>query len=153
MSSSVVPFSSCLPSFPASGSFPTSPLFIRWPKYWSFSCSTSPSKEYSGLIPFRMDWFNLLGVQANLKRFLQHHSLKASVLWDSAFFMVQLSYPYMTTGKSTTLTRQTFVGKGMSLLYNKQSRFVTDFSCKEQASFSFGLKSMSTVILEPKLYP
>ena len=74
-----------------------------------------------------MDWFNLLGVQANLKRFLQYHSLKASVLWDSAFFMVQLSFPYMTTGKSTTLTRQTFVGKGMSLLYNMQSRFVTDF--------------------------
>ena len=92
-------------------------LHIRWPKYWSFSFSISPSNEYSGLISFRMDWFNLLAVQRTLKSLLQHRSLKASVLWYSAFFTVQLSHRYMPTGKTTALTRQTFVGKVMSLLF------------------------------------
>ena len=100
ISSSVTPFSSCPQSFPASGSFSSeSTLHIWWPKYWSFSFSNSPSTEYSGLISFRIDWFDLLAVQATLKSLLQHHSSKASVLWHSAFFMVQLSHPYMTTGK------------------------------------------------------
>ena len=91
-------------------------LHIRWPKYWSFSSSTSPFNEYSGLISFRMDWLDLFAVQGNLKSLLQHHSSKASVLWRSAFFIVQLSYPYMTIGKTIALTRRTFVGKVMSLL-------------------------------------
>ena len=91
-------------------------LGIRWPKYWSFSFSISPSNEYSGLISFRMDWLDLLAVQGTLKSLLQHHSSKASILWCSAFFIVQLSHPYMTTGKTMALTRQTFVGKVMSLL-------------------------------------
>ena len=96
-------------------------LRIRWPKYWSFSFSISPSNEYSGLISFRMDWLDLLGVQGTLKSLLQHHSSKASVLWCSAFFIVQLSHPYMTTGKTIALTRQTFVDKVMSLLFNMLS--------------------------------
>ena len=113
------PFSSCLQSFPVSGSFSNkSVLCIRWPKYWSFSLSISPFNEYSELISFRMDWFDLLAVQGTLKILLQHHSWKASVLWCSAFFMVQLSHPYMTTGKTIALTRRTFVGKIMSLLFN-----------------------------------
>ena len=93
-------------------------LHIRWPKYWSFSFSISPSSEYSGLISFRMDWLDLLAVQGPLKSLLQHHSSKASVLQHSAFFVVQLSHPYLTTGKTIALTRQTFVGKVMSLLFN-----------------------------------
>ena len=101
-------------------------LHIRWPKYWSFSFSISPSKEHPGLI-FRMDWLDLLAVQGTLKSLLQHHSSKASILWCSAFFTVQLSYPYMTTGKTIALTRQTFVGKVMSLLFNTLSRFVIAF--------------------------
>ena len=122
ISSSVVPFSFCLQSFPASGSFPRSQFFTSGgPKYWSFSFSISPSNEYSGLISFRMDWLDLLAVQATLKSLLQHHSLKASILRCSAFFIVQLSHPYMTTGKSIALTRQTFVGKLMSLLFNMLS--------------------------------
>ena len=92
-------------------------LHIRWPKYWNFSFSISPSNEYSGLISFRIDWLDLLAVQGTLKRILQHHSSKASILWRSAFFTVQLSHPYMTTGKTIALTRQTFVGKGISLLF------------------------------------
>ena len=96
-------------------------LHIRCPKYWSFSFSISPSNEYSGLISFRMDWFDLLAVQGTLKSLLQHHSSKASVLWYSAFFMVQLSHPYMTTRKTIALTRQTFVDKVMSLLFNMLS--------------------------------
>ena len=100
ISSSVVPFSSRLQSFPASGFFPISVLWIRWPKYWSFSFSISPSNEYSGLISFRMDWLDLLAVQETLKSLLQHHGSKASILWCSAFFIVQLSHPYMTTGKT-----------------------------------------------------
>ena len=104
ISSSVVPFSSCLQSFPASGSSNRSGLRIRWPKYWSFSFSFSPSNEYSGLISFRMDWLDLHAVQGTLKSLLQHHNSKASILHCSAFFIVQLSYPYMTTGKAIVLT-------------------------------------------------
>ena len=102
-------------------------LYIRWPKYWSFSFSISPSNEYSGLISFRMDWLDFLAVQGTLKSLLQHHSLKALILWHSAFFTVQLSHPYMTTGKTIALTRWTFVGKVMSLLFNKLSRLVITF--------------------------
>ena len=98
-----------------------SSLHIRWPKYWSFSFSISPSNEYSGLISFRMDWFDLLAVQGTLKSLLQHHSSKASVFQHSTFFMVQLLHPYMTTGKTIALTRLTFVGKAMSLLFNTRS--------------------------------
>ena len=115
ISSSVVPFSSCPQSFPASGSFPESVLRIRWPKYWSFSFSISPSSEYSGLISFRMDWLDLLAVQGTPKSLLQHHSSKASILRCSAFFIAQLSHPYVTTGKVIALTRRTFVDKVMSL--------------------------------------
>ena len=93
-------------------------LLIRWPQYWSFSFSISPSNEYSGLISFKIDWLDLLAVQGTLKSLLQHHSSKASILWCSAFFVVQLSHPYMTTGKTIALTRWTFVGKVMSLLFN-----------------------------------
>ena len=102
-------------------------LCIRWPKYWSFSFSTSPSNEYSGLISFRIDWFDLLAVQGTLKSPLQHHSLKASILQHLDFFMVQLSHPYMTTGKTRALTRRTFVSKVTSLLFNTLSRFVIAF--------------------------
>ena len=98
-------------------------LPIRWPKNWSFSFSISPSNEYSGLISFRMNWLDLFAVQGTLKSLLQHHSSKASILWHSAFFIVQLPYPYMTTGKTTALTKWTFVGKAMSLLFNMLSRF------------------------------
>ena len=101
-----------------------SPFCIRWPKYWSFSFSISPSSEHSGLISFRMDWLDLLAVQGTIRSLLQHHSSKASILWCSAFFIVQLSHPYMTTGKTIALTRQAFVGKGMSLLLNTLSRLV-----------------------------
>ena len=102
-------------------------LCIRWPKYWSFSFSISLSNEYSGLISFRMDWFDLLAVQGTFKSLLQHHSSKASMLWHSAFFMVQLSHPYMTTGKTIALTRRTSVGEVMSLLFNMLSRLVITF--------------------------
>ena len=98
-------------------------LCIRWPKYWSFSFSIRPSNEYSGLISLKMDWLDLLAVQGTLKSLLQHNSSKASILWCSAFFTVQLSHPYMTTGKTIALIRWTFVGKGMSLLFNMLSRF------------------------------
>ena len=104
-----------------------SALHIRWPKYWSFSFSISPSNEHSRLISFRMDWLDLLAVQGTLKSLLQHHSSKASIPQDSAFFIVQLSHPYMTTGKTIALTRWTFVGKVMSLLFNTLSRFVIAF--------------------------
>ena len=106
-------------------------LHIRWPKYWSFSISISPYNEYSGLISFRMDWLDLLAVQGTLKSLLQHHSSKASIIWCSAFFIVQLSYPYMTTGKTVDLTRWTFVGKVMFLLFNMLARLVITFSSKE----------------------
>ena len=117
ISSSVIPFFSCLQSFPASGSFPMSQsvLCIRWPKYWSFSFSISLSNEYPGLISIRIDWLDLLAVQGTLLSLLQHHSSKASILRCSAFFIVQLSHPYMTTGKTIALTRWTFVGKMVSL--------------------------------------
>src|SRR5574337_61022 len=104
-----------------------SALRMRWPKYWSFSFSIIPFKETPGLISFRMDWLDLLAVQGTLKSLLQHHSSKASILWHSAFFTVQLSHPYMTTGKTIALTRQTFVGKVMSLLLNMLSRLVITF--------------------------
>ena len=135
ISSSVIPFSSCLQSFPASGSFQMSVLHIRWPKYWSFSFSISPCNEHSGLISFRIDWFDILSVQGTLKSLLQLHSSKASVLQCSAFFTVQLSYPYMTTGKTIALTRWTFVGKVMSLLFNMLSRLVITFLPRSKLSF------------------
>ena len=111
-------------------------LHIRWPMYWSFSFSISPSNEYSGLISFRMDWLDLLAVRGTLKSLLQHHSSKASILWYSAFFIIQVSHPYITAGKTVALTRQTFVGKVMSLLFNMLSRLDT-CSLKEQVSFNF----------------
>ena len=126
ISSSVVPFFSFPQSLPASESFPMSVLHIRWPKYWSFSLSISPSSEYSGLISFRMNWFDL-AVPGTLKSLLQHNSSKAPILRRLAFFIVQLSHPYMTTGKTIALTRQTFVGKVMSLLFNMLSRLVIAF--------------------------
>ena len=118
-----------LPSvIPSIGVFSNySALHIRWPKYWSFSLNISPSNEHQGLISFRMDWLDLLAVQGTLKSLLQHHSSEASILQCSAFFIVQLSHPYMTTGKTTALTKQTFVGKVMSLLFNMLSRLVITF--------------------------
>ena len=107
--------------------FSGSTLLMRWPKYWSFSLSISPSSEYPGLISFRMDWLDLLAVQGTLKSLLQHDSSKASILWRSAFFTVQLSHPYMTTGKTIALTRRTFLGKVISLLFNMFSRLVITF--------------------------
>ena len=125
-------------------------LCIRWPKYWSFSFSISPSHEYSGLISFRIDWFDLLAVQETLKSLLQHHSLKASTLQCSVFFIVQLSHLYMTTGKTITLTRWTFVSKAMSLLFNMLSRFVIAFLPRSKRLFISWLQSPSAVILEPR---
>ena len=110
---------------------------IRWPKYWSFSFSIHPSNEYSGLISFRIDWFDLLAVQGTLKSLFQNHSSKASILRHSAFFIVQLAHPHVTIGKTIALTKQTFVSRVMSLLFNIPSRFVITFSSKEQASFNF----------------
>ena len=125
-------------------------LCIRWPKYWRFSFSISPSNEYSGLISFRIDCLDLLAVQGALKSLLQHHSSKASILWCSAFFMVQLSYPYMTTGKTIALTRQTFVGKVMSRLFNVLSSLVIAFLPWNEHLLISCLQSPSAVILEPK---
>ena len=125
-------------------------LHIRWPKYWSFSLSISASNEYLGLISFRMDWLDLLAVQGTLKSLLQCHSSKASILWCSAFFIVQLSHPYMTTGKNIALTRWTFVGKVMSLLFNKLSRLVITFLPRSKHFLIFWLQSPSAVIWEPK---
>ena len=124
-------------------------LHIRWPKYWSFSFSISPSNEYSGLISFRTDWLDLLAVQGTLKSLLQHHSSKISIFWHSAFFMLQLSYPYMTTGK--TMTRQTFVGKVMALLSNMLSRLVIALLPRSKHLLISSLQSPSAVILEPKI--
>ena len=125
ISTSATPFSYCLQSFPASGSFPMNRFFPSGDHFgWSFNVSISPSSEYSGLISFRIDWLDLHVVQGTLKRLLQHHNLKASVPRHSVFFMVQLSHPYMTTGKIITLTIWTFVRKVMSLLFNMLSRFV-----------------------------
>ena len=125
-------------------------LHIRWPKYWNFSFNISPSNEYSGLISFGMDWLDLLEVHGALKSLLQHHSSKASILLCSAFFTVQLSHPYMTTGKTTALTRWTFVGKVMSLLFNMLSRLVITFLPRSKSHLISWLQSPSAVILEPQ---
>ena len=127
-----------------------STLCIRWPKYWSFSLSISPSNEHPGLVTFRMDWLDLLAVQGTLKRLLQHHSSKASILQHSAFFTVQLSHPYMTTGKTIALTRWTFVGKVISLLLNMLSRLVLTFLPRSKHLLISWLQSPSAVILEPQ---
>ena len=126
-----------------------STLHMRWPKYWSFSFSISPFKEHTGLISIRMDWLDLLAVQGTLRSLLQHHSSKASILRHSAFFTVQLSHPYMTTGKTIALTRQTFVGKVMSLLLNMLSRLVIIFLPRSKRLLISWLQSPSAVILEP----
>ena len=125
-------------------------LRMRWPKYWSFSFSIIPSKEIPGLISFTMEWLDLLVVQGTLKSLLQHHSSKASILRCSAFFIVQLSHPYMTTGKTIILTRWTFVDKGMSLLFNMLSRLVIAFLPRSKCLLISWLQSPSAVILEPK---
>ena len=137
-----------LPSiFPSIRVFSNESAFhIRWPKYWSFSFNISPSNEHSGLISFRMDWLDILAVQRTLKTFLQHHSSKASVLQRSAFHIVQLLHPYMTTGKSITLTRRTFVGQVMSLLFNMLSRLVIVFLPRNKRLFISWLQSPSAVI-------
>ena len=122
-----------------------SALRMRWPKYWSFSFSISPSNEHPGLISLRMDWLDLLAVQGTLKSLLQHHSSKASIFWCSAFFTVQLSHPYMTTGKTIALTRRTFVGKVMSLLFNMLSRLVITFLPRSKRLLISWLQSPSTV--------
>ena len=126
-----------------------SALHIRWPKYWRFSFSVSFSNEHPGLITFRMDWLDLLAVQGTLKSLLQHHSSKATILQCSTFFMVQLSHPYMTTGKTIALTRWTFVGKVLSLLLNMLSRLVITFLPRSKHLLISWLKSSSAVILEP----
>ena len=127
-----------------------SALRMRWPKYWSFSFSISPSNEHPGLISFRMDWLDVLSVQGTLKSLLQHHSPKASIFQCSAFFTVQLSHPYMTTGKTIALTRWTFVGKVMSLLFNMLSRLVITFLPRSKCLLILWLQSSSAVILESK---
>ena len=127
-----------------------STLHMRWPKYWSFSFSIIPSKEHPGLIFFRTDWLDLLAVQGTLKSLLQHHSSKASILWRSAFLIVQLSHPYMTTGKTIALTRRTFVGKVMSLLLNMLSKLVITFHPRSKCLLISLLQSPSAVILEPR---
>ena len=145
ISSSVVPLSSCPQSLPATGSFLMSQLHMRWPKYWNFSFSISPSNEHPGLISFRMDWLDLLAVQGTVESLLQHHISKA----QSAFFIVQLSHPYMTTGKTIALTRRTFVGKVMSLFSNMLSRLVITFLPRSKHLLISWLQSPSAVILEP----
>ena len=127
-----------------------STLCLRWPKYWSFTFSISPSNEHPGLVSFRMDWLDLLVVQRTLKSLLQHHSSKASILWCSAFFTVQLSHPYMTTGKTIALTRRTFVVKVMSLLLSMLSRLVIIFLPRSKRLLISRLQSPSAVILEPQ---
>ena len=129
--------------------FNESTLRIRWPKYWSFSFSISPSNEHPGLIFFRMDWLDVLAVQGTLKSLLQHHSSKASILRHSAFFTVQLSHPYVTTGKTIALTRRTFVGKVISLLLKMLSRLVITFLPRSKCLLISRLQSPSAVILEP----
>ena len=126
-----------------------SALHIRWPKYWSFSFNISPSNEYSGLTSFRMDWLDLLAVQGTLKSLLQHHISKVSILWCSAFSIVQLSHPYMTTKKTIALARQTFVGKVMSLLFNMLFRLVMTFLPRSKHLLISWLQSPSVVTLEP----
>ena len=125
-------------------------LHIKWPKYWSFSFSLSPSNEYSGLISFRIDWFDLLAVPGTLKSLLQHHSSKASILRHLAFFIVQLSHPYMATGKTIALTRHIFVREVMSLLFNLLSRFVIAFLRRSKRLLISWLQSPSAVILSPR---
>ena len=127
-----------------------SALRMRWPKYWSFSFNISPSNEHPGLVSFRMDWLDLLAVQGTLKSLLQHHDSKASILWHSAFSIVQHSHPYMTTGKTIDLTRQTFVGKVMSQCFNMLSRLVITFLPRSKRLLISWLQSTSAVILEPK---
>ena len=126
-----------------------STLLMRWPKYWSFSFSIRPSNEHPGLVSFRMNWLDLLAVQGTLKSLLQYHSSKASILWHSAFFTVQLSHPYMTTGKTIALTRQTFVDKVMSLLFNMLSRLVITFLPRSNCLLISWLQSPSAVIWSP----
>ena len=147
----------CCPLLLLPSAFPSIRLFskesvlhIRWPKYWSFSFSISPSNEYSRLISFGIYWFDLLAVQGTLKSLLQHHSSKASILGHSAFFMVQLSYPYMTTGKTIALTMWTFVSKVMSLLFNTVYWLVIAFLPRSKCLLISWLQSLSTVVLEPK---
>ena len=125
-------------------------IHVRWPQYWSFSFSISPSSDYSGLISFRIDWLDLLGVQGTLKSLLQHHSSKASILWHSAFFIVQLSHPHMITGKTIALTRQTFVDKVKSLLFNMLSRLVITFLPRSKRLLISWLQSPFPVTLEPQ---
>ena len=147
----------CHPLILTSSIFPSirvfsneSALHIRWPKYWSFNFNISPLNEHSGLISFRMDWLDLLAVQRTLKNLLQHHSSKASILRHSAFFTVQLSHPYMTTGKTIALTGRTFVGKVMSLFFNMLSRLVVAFLPRSKRLLISRLQSPSAVILELK---
>ena len=148
----------CCPLFLLPSVFPSIKVFssesvlcMRWPKYWSFSFSINPSNEYSGLISFRMDWLDLLAIQGTLKSLLQHHSSKASMLWCSAFSIVQLSYPYMTTGKTIALTRWTFLGKVMSLLFNMLSKFVIAFLPRSKHLLVSWLQSPSALILQDVL--
>jgi len=137
--------------FPSIRIFSNESVFcIRWPKYWGFSFSISPSNEYSGLISFRINWLDLLAVQGTLKSLLQHHSSKASILWCSAFFIVQHSHPYMTTGKTIALTKWAFLGKVMSLLFNILSRLVLTFLSRSKCLLISQLQSPSAVILEPQ---
>ena len=145
----------CLPLLLLPSIFPSIRVFsnesaprIRWPNYWNFSFNISSSHEHPGLISFRMDWLDLLAVQGTLKSLLQHHSLKASILQHSAFFIVQLSHPYMTTGKTIALTRRTFVDKVMSLLFNMLSRLVITFLPRSKRLLISWLQSPSAVILE-----
>ena len=152
ISSSVVPFSSCPQSFTASGSLQISQLFASGGQSIGVSASTSvfPMNEHPGLISFRMDWLDLLAVQGTLKSLLQHHSSKASILQHSAFLIVQLSHPYMTTGKTIALTKQTFVGKVMSLLFNMLSRLVITFLPTSKCLLISWVQSPSAVVLESK---
>ena len=149
ISSLIAPFSSCPQSSPASGSFPVSQLFASGGQNIGAS-SISPSKEQSGLISFRIDWFDLFAVQGTLKSYIQNHISKATILWRSAFFMVQLSHPYMTTRKTKALTMRTSVSKLMSLLFNTLSRFVIAFLPKNKHLLISWLQSPFSVILEPK---
>ena len=149
ISSSVIPFSSCLQLSQHQGLSKQSVLCIRWTQYWSFSIS--PSNAYSGLISIRIDWFDLLAVHRTLKSLLQHHSSKASILWCSAFFIVQLSHPHMTTRKTIALTRWTFVSKVVSLLFNMLPRLVIAFLPRNKCLLVSWLQSPSAVILEPKI--
>ena len=150
ISSSVVPFSSCPQSFPTSGSFQMSQLFASGGQSWNFIFNIRPSNEHPGLISFRMDWLDLLAVQRTLKSLLQHYSSKAWIPWHSGFFMVQLSHPYMTIGKTIASTRWTFVGKAISLLFNMLFRVVITFLPRSKHLLISWLQSPSAVILKPQ---